>query len=229
MVTQDEVQRQLKTIGVSFTWWGRGEANELRHVLIPEENIQYAINGRYEGGFAMLVVTDQRILLVDKKPFYLTLEDVRYDMVSEVDYNQRLIDSTIVICTVNKTLRFTVFRTGKIRPATSYIQGRVMEFRHQPSIEAQSFNTSVPAHTLNQQYSVPAPQSAFRPQASFAPSQQYQRQIQAQPYELTEVAPEVHGVSGAIDLRVKPIVHRITNPYTRVPLMMRRRVNRFYG
>ncbi|MDQ3064896.1 MAG: PH domain-containing protein [bacterium] len=223
MVTQQEVDRQLRAIGSKPSWWGRAEMRELKHILIPDENIQYAINGRYEGGFAMLAVTDQRILLIDKKPFYLTLEDIRYDMVSEVDYNQRLIDSSIVICTVNKKLRFTVFRTGKIRQATYYIQGRVMEFRHQPTSQYQSFGMNIPMHNLNQSVSVSAPQGVYGMQARIAPP------LQNQPYELAGETPQIHGVANSIDQKVRPIVHRITNPYTRVPLMMRRRDNRYFG
>ncbi|MDQ3123593.1 MAG: PH domain-containing protein [bacterium] len=228
MVTHQEVQRQLKAVGVTINWWGRAEVRELEHVLVPEERIQYAINGRYAGGFAMLCITDQRILLIDKKPFYLTLEDVRYDMVSEVDFNQRLIDSTIVICTVNKTLKFTVFKVGKIRLATSYIQNRVMEFRHQYSTESSS---SFQPQALNTQVSVPAPQYAFTPKPNLMASEQFQQQAPAaQPqHNQQQTQPQIHGVTSSVDQKVRPIVHRITNPYTRVPLMMRRRVNRFYG
>ena len=188
MVTHHEVQRQLKAIGANFSWWGHSEARELEHVLVPGETITYCLNGRYEGGFAMLCVTDQRIILIDKKPMYLTLEDIRYDMLSEVDFNQRLIDSTIIVCSVNKTLRFTALKSSLLRKATAYIQNRVMEFRHQP-----------------------APQ---------------QQQAEAQPtatVPLGQTLPQQ-----AIVNSVQPIEHRITNPYTKVPLMMRRRVSRYY-
>jgi hypothetical protein len=180
MVTSHEVQRQLKAIGADFSFWGRAEAAELEHVLVPGENIRYCLNGRYEGGFAMLCITDQRIILIDKKPFYLTLEDVRYDMVSEVDFSQRLLNATIQICTVNKKLIFTAWKAKLLRQATAYLQNRVMEFRqHSMMMPAQvaSINDSQLTHE-------PA---------------------------------------------VKALVHRVTNPYTKVPLMMRRRVSRFYS
>lgn len=190
MITHHEVQRQLRAIGADFKWWGHSEIRELEHILVPSETIMYCLNGRYEGGFALLCVTDQRIILVDKKPMYLTLEDIRYDMVSEVDFNQRLIDSTIIVCTVNKTLRFTALKSALLRKATSYVQNRVMEFRHQPAPQ-QTQADAAPASTV--------------PVGQTAPSQQQ-----------------------ALASSVQPIEHRITNPYTKVPLMMRRRVSRYY-
>lgn len=192
MVTHSEVQRQLNAIGANIKWWGRAEVRELEHILVPRENIMYCINGRYEGGFAMICITDQRILLIDKKPLYLSLEDIRYDMVSEVDFNQRLLDATITICTLNKKLPFTALKAGLLRRATSYAQGRIMEFRHQPV-------------------------------------QQYQHHQQTHPQQLAPMYNHPHSQpqQPAEQDTVWALEHRVTNPYTRVPLMMRRRVSRF--
>lgn len=131
MVTLQEVENQLKRIGASFRYWGRAEMIELRNILIPGEQIQACLNGRWEGGFAMLCATDQRILLIDKKPMYLTLEDIRYDMVSEVDYSHRLLNATVRICTPNKNLAFMAWNHAGLRALTNYVQQRVMEIRQQ--------------------------------------------------------------------------------------------------
>ncbi|MFZ1324348.1 MAG: PH domain-containing protein [Candidatus Saccharimonadales bacterium] len=183
MVTHQEIERQLKAIGAEFRFWGRAEVKELEHILVPGENIVYCLNGRYEGGFAMLCITDQRVVLVDKKPFYLTLEDVRYDMVSEVDFSQRLLDATITVCTVNKKLIFTALKAQLLRKATSYLQNRVMEFR--------------------QQHMMPF-------------------------YEQNMMGTFIQTPVSGYTQPVNAIEHRITNPYTKVPLMMRRRVSRFH-
>lgn len=182
MITHNEVLRQLKAINAEFKFWGRGEIKELEHILVPSETIAYCMHGRYEGGFAVLCVTDMRILLIDKKPFYLTLEDLRYDMVSEVDFSRRLVDSTITVCTVNKKLNFTSFKGQILRKATAYIQGRIMEFRQQYMMT----DNHIPAEGL-----------------------------------INSQQPDPAGVNS--------IQHRITNPYTKVPLIMRRRASRFYG
>lgn len=179
MVTHQEIERQLKAIGAKFTWWGKAEARELEHIIEPGETIMYCLNGRYDGGFAMLCITDGRVILIDKKPLYLTLEDVRYGMISEVDFDGRLVDSTVTICALSKNLRFTSFKGPLLRQATAYIQRRVMEARN---------------HLLDQS----------EPARGFieTPIQQ---------------------------ALVHSFEHRVINPYTRVPFMMRRRLSRFHG
>ena len=179
MVDRKVIEDQLKAIGADFHFWGRAEARELRRILVPGEQIVHCLNGRYEGGFAMICSTDRRLLLIDKKPLFLTVEDIRYDMISEVDYNHRLVDATVNVCTVNKKLRFTSFHNDKLRDLTSYVQDRIMETR----------------------------QHAIQP-----------TQVQLPAYQL-----------GADGGGVAQLQYKATNPYTKVPLMMRRRVSRFYS
>lgn len=131
MVSIQDIQNQLQRIGVAIRFWGRAEMQELRHILVPGEQIKGCLNGHYEGGFAMLCITDQRILLVDKKPMYLLVEDIRYDMIVEVDFGYRLLDASTTLCTPNKTLTFRAFKQKELREATTYIQRRVMELRQQ--------------------------------------------------------------------------------------------------
>lgn len=179
MVQKSVIDDQLKAIGADFHFWGRPEMRELSNILVQGEEIRHCLNGRYEGGFAMLCATDRRLLLVDKKLLFLTVEDVRYDMISEVDFNHSLIDATVHVCTVNKKVRFTSFKHKSLRSLTAYIQDRVMETR--------------------QQHMQPS-------------------QIQLPAYQL---GPDHGGVA--------QLQYKATNPYTRVPLMMRRRVSRFYS
>lgn len=137
MVTRKAIEQQLKRLGIAIKSWGSAEINELQHILTPEESITGLVHGWYDNGFATLVATDQRLLLIDKKPFFLTVEDVRYDMIAEVDFNGRLVDATIIVNTINKTLRFTTFRQKRLRGLCSYVQQRVMQLRQPQFTEAQ--------------------------------------------------------------------------------------------
>ncbi len=129
MVSLREVEEQLKRVGCNFKVWGRTEVRELGNVLMPEEEIAQATNGYYEGGFAMLCVTNYRVLLIDRKPMLLTIEDIRYDMVSEVDYNNRLLGATVRIFTPTHNLLFNSWSANHLRKCVNYIQQRVMELR----------------------------------------------------------------------------------------------------
>jgi hypothetical protein len=130
MVTLATVEEQLKAIGCNFRFWGRAELRELCDILLPGETIAQAVNGQYEGGFALLCATDFRVLLIDKKPKYLTLKDIRFDMITELDFAGRMMNSTVRIYTPNKELRFTTPSNRRLRKLYTYTQHKVMEIRH---------------------------------------------------------------------------------------------------
>lgn len=181
MVTHSYIEEQLKRVGCNFRFFGRPEIRELANIIMPDESIACAVNGRYEGGFALLCVTSHRLLLIDRKPMFLTLEDIRFDMISELDFSARLLDSTIRIMTPNRTLVFTGWNQHRVRNILNYTQQRVMDIRQ---------------HYMGRQ---------FQPQGS---------QHQA-------AAPIVGGLvmRGANQHHTLPL-----NPYTRVPILMRRRL-----
>lgn len=130
MVRSDIVKEQLEQVGCNYELWGRTEVGELARVLVPEEQIMQAVNGYYNGGFALLCATNFRVLLIDKKPLALTVEDLRYDMIVEVDYGSRILTSVIHIYTPLQTLDFTSWSMRRLRKCMDYIQQRVMELRN---------------------------------------------------------------------------------------------------
>jgi hypothetical protein len=77
----------------------------------------------------MLVVTNYRVLLIDRKPMLLTIEDIRYDMISEVDYHNRLMGATVRIFTPMRNMVFNSWSNLRLRKCVNYIQQRVMEIR----------------------------------------------------------------------------------------------------
>lgn len=130
MVSREVVQKQLKAVGCNYRFWGRAELDELQHVLIDNETIAHCVNGQYENGFALLCATDHRVLLIDKKPMnFLNLQDVRFEMITEFDYNHRLFTAGVRICTPTKTLIFSSWNQSRLRALLSYVQQRVIEIR----------------------------------------------------------------------------------------------------
>jgi hypothetical protein len=60
---------------------------------------------------------------------FLTLEDIRFDMIAEIDYHARLLDSTVHIITPNRKLVFRSWNQKRLRVLLNYTQARVMEIR----------------------------------------------------------------------------------------------------
>jgi hypothetical protein len=123
MVNARLIEKQLKSLGFNYRGWGRSEVGELRNIILPDEEIFECVNGIYDGGFAMLLATDVRVLLVDKKPLnYLTVEDLRFDMINEIDYNHRLFGAYIKISAGETTLKFTSINQPRLRKLIGHVQ-----------------------------------------------------------------------------------------------------------
>ncbi len=201
MVGHDEIERQLKEINALPKFFGKPEIRELSNIMFEGEVIRHLVVGRYGGGWATLCATDRRILLVDKKPFYLTLEDIRYDMVSDVQYDHRLLDASLRLGTVHKTISFLSYSHTKLRALTYYAQTQVMHVRSSAGSTAEpvSMMASVPGAAANQ------------------------TSVRLQPAQLSD---------GAVTTVLSHLSEDASssspiNPY-QAPVMVRRRVSRFY-
>jgi hypothetical protein len=123
MVSRESIENQLHAINFNQNGWGRTEVGELPSIILPDEVIYECVNGIYEGGFALLVATDVRVLLVDKKPLnYLTVEDLRFDMINELDYSHRVVGAYISISAGSKSLRFTSLNQRRLRKLITHVQ-----------------------------------------------------------------------------------------------------------
>jgi hypothetical protein len=129
MVGLDLVEEQLRRAGCNFRFRGRAAVKELPNILMTGEVIQHCVNGRYEGGFALLCVTNHRLLLIDRKLMFLNLEDIRFDMIAELDYSKQVFDGTIHIITPSRKLTFMSWNQVRLRELMNYVQLRVMEVR----------------------------------------------------------------------------------------------------
>lgn len=209
MTSLKQVEDQLKRVGCNFRFWCRPEIRELCRILMPGETIAQAVVGRYENGYALLCVTDHRLLLIDKKPMFLTLEDIRFDMISEIDYSSQVMTGTVRIMTPNRKLVFTAWNQARLRNVLNYTQLRVSEIRQ---------------HYMQRQ---------FTDQVQVQPQQMEPVANPAQPRDDQYSAPAVGGLAlhggmagagGGEVIQVTPF-----NPYTHNSVIMRhRRVPKFY-
>ncbi len=138
-----EIELELSKLGIRNRVWGKPEVKELVNILTDDEHIIQAANGRYQGGFALIVATNHRLLLIDKKLWFMSIEDVRFDMITELDFAARVLDATISVRTINKVLRFTSMKQRNLRDLIKYLQDRILEIRHIMMQQAQAPDQAV--------------------------------------------------------------------------------------
>ncbi len=131
MVGTKELLRQFHLLGVRPSIWAKAEIKELAYIMVPGERLTHIVFGWYDNGFGLLCCTEYRVLLIDKRPFFLKLEDLRYDKISEVKYQSRMFDSCVTLYYAGMELEFKSWNQGGLRKLTSYVQGTITHINRQ--------------------------------------------------------------------------------------------------
>lgn len=103
------------------------EVTELPRLLLPGETVTGALSGFYHNGPATLCVTNQRMLLIDKKFIRLSIEDIRFDSVGEIQYSQQLFLSSLRLIFAGQTLQFRSMYRKELRAFIQYVQLRTLQ------------------------------------------------------------------------------------------------------
>ena len=221
MISYQKVHAQFKNLQMNPDGWGHSEVKELCNILNPDEVVEAAVNGYYEAGFALLVATKHRVLIIDKKPLnYLTVEDMRFDMINEFDYQHRLLGAQIKISSGSKILHFTSLNQVRLRRVMSYVQHRMTENKQEAV--SQQENQKRHLEQMNKQLEMYLQlQQLQQQQAYYGVQPQY---IEQPAYLTTQNEEGTESVSAArvsVDAmkRVVPVI----SAYTRLPLMSKQR------
>lgn len=79
-----DVEEQLRDCGLTGWTLTRPESRELHKHLLPGEIVRGAVYGHSLDGAVMLVATDRRVIYFDKKPVFVKMEDVSYEVISGI-------------------------------------------------------------------------------------------------------------------------------------------------
>ncbi len=136
MVSLDYINQQLHNINYHRHFWINPEIDELVNILMPDETIYECVSGNYEGGSALLIVTNERVLLIDRKFLnFLTVEDMRFDRINQIDYSYRLMAAYTNINSGLKNLKFMSFNKTRLRKLVNYIQVFISESKKVQSVQ----------------------------------------------------------------------------------------------
>lgn len=92
MVDEEHAKRvKAELVKCGTTGYGllKAEARHMPEVIHEDEHIGGVVYGRYEGGSGTIVATDKRVLFLDFKPFYRSIDEIHYDVVSGVSVNKQ--------------------------------------------------------------------------------------------------------------------------------------------
>jgi general stress protein 26 len=123
----DRIRKDLIKAGATKYNLLRAEFRKLPSLIHKQETIGGVVYGRIEGGTALLVATDRRVIYVDEKFFYDRADEINYDVVSGVSLNKQGRYSGVVLHTRLGDFKFTFVRSAMAQRFVSYVEDRQLE------------------------------------------------------------------------------------------------------
>lgn len=205
MVTKNEILRQFRQLHVKPNRWAKGEINELANILVPGECLTHVVFGWYDNGFALLCCTENRVLLIDKKAFFLKLEDLRYDKISEVKFLNRLLDTSVILSYAGMKLEFKSWNQASLRRLTNFVQQAITMINRQQWMVSED-----------------SPTYAQRPQLPSV--EQFWPKQEAKPANNTAISQGLSSYPDELMQRATIDLGLMKNPYAPTNKFMRRRL-----
>lgn len=82
------------------------EVKQLPNILWDDEALLSALIGRTTNALALLIATDKRIILIDKKLFSVKVDDIPYSRISSIEHSAGLFTGSIKIFFRGSTIEF---------------------------------------------------------------------------------------------------------------------------
>jgi len=127
----DRIRNELKKAGISPFAMLRFTARYLPKIIHDDEHIEAAVFGRHketEGLFGyvegILVATDRRIIYLDHKPGFTTMDEISYDVVSAVSESEAGARSSLTLFTKMGNYILSFARPVSVRKFADYIEKR---------------------------------------------------------------------------------------------------------
>lgn len=131
-VKKERIEKELEAVGVIHKNMHPFTSNYLPRVIHDEEHIRAAIFGRRkesEGFFGfvegMLVATDLRVLFLDHRPGYTTMDEVSYDNVSGVNLSTTILYASVTLFTKIANYKISFANHTSAQQFVDYIENRI--------------------------------------------------------------------------------------------------------
>lgn len=130
-INKVELKHQLLGLGADKLDLMFPETGAIPYVLHPGERMRGITYGRYkqdEGkvvGRGVLIATDDRVFLLDKKPTYVKLDEVIYDAISGIAYGRVFFTSTVLLHTKQGEIRLRTFNQKAAYQLVEAIEDRI--------------------------------------------------------------------------------------------------------
>lgn len=120
---------ELHNVGIDHYQRLGPEGQVLFALLRPNEHIGGVLYGHHETGTALMVATNQRLMFIDKKPFFLKIDEIGYESLHAVNYETIGFLATVTLLSSGQDYRM---RTNHLKSAQEFVQYVELKSLEQP-------------------------------------------------------------------------------------------------
>ena len=103
------------------------ETKYLTQILHKDENIMGAVFGKYKDGRGAMIATDQRVLVINKKPLFLQCDELTYTIVAGVSFSKSPLISYVTLHTRLGDFKFKTFNLKGAANFVDYIETKCVQ------------------------------------------------------------------------------------------------------
>lgn len=81
---RQRIKRELTKAGMTAYGQLKMSSRHLPTVIKKDEHIEGVVYGWRGGGLAMLVATDERVIYIERRPFFTSIDDLSYDVIAGI-------------------------------------------------------------------------------------------------------------------------------------------------
>lgn len=124
---RERVAQELLAAGLNKMQLSHAECNYLPEIIHPHEHIGGAIYGYSDKGWILMVATDRRAIILDNKLFYVSKDDITYDIVGGVSSGQSVWGAEVTLHSNVDNFTIRTLNRRSAKRFVDYIEQRTLE------------------------------------------------------------------------------------------------------
>ena len=123
----NQVKEELRQRGASsYNMW-LPETRYLPHILHKDEHIMGSVFGKYKDGRGAMIATDQRVLIVNKKPGFFHCDELTFMIVGGITYTRGRLFGFVTLHTRLGDFSFRTFNMKNAANLVDYIETKCLQ------------------------------------------------------------------------------------------------------
>jgi len=128
MADQQQFDKYKHRLTMRTRFLARKELKQLPSIVRSDESIRHCVYGYFHGGSGLVVVTDQRVIFIEKRPLYTYVEDILLSEISSIRSKKGIFTTSIALWHRSRKVYFSTIDDALLRDAAAYVYHAITPF-----------------------------------------------------------------------------------------------------